>query len=123
MEYKGAMPEALLMKEAALPLFREYQEAAGGHITYLTLSPEIPGAVEIVPGLRGLGITVAMGHSAAGYDVSWAAVKAGLTAATHLGNAERLFHRHLGRRPGERLLGGGHLRWSSPSPGDGAALP
>lgn len=94
MEYKGAMPEALLMKEASLPLFREYQEAAGGHITYLTLSPEIPGAVEIVPGLRGLGITVAMGHSAAGYDVSWAAVKAGVTAATHLGNAERLFHQH-----------------------------
>lgn len=93
-EYKGAMPESLLMKEARLELFREYQEAAGGHITYLTLSPEVPGAVEIIPGLRQLGITVAMGHSAAGYDTSWAAVKAGVTAATHLGNAERLFHQH-----------------------------
>ena len=93
-EYKGAMPERLLMKEASLPLFREYQEAAGGHITYLTLSPEIPGAVEIVPKLRELGITVAMGHSGAGYDISWAAVEAGVTAATHLGNAERLFHQH-----------------------------
>lgn len=93
-EYKGAMPESLLMKEAGIDLFREYQEAAGGHITYLTLSPEVPGAVEIIPGLRQLGITVAMGHSAAGYDTSWAAVKAGVTAATHLGNAERLFHQH-----------------------------
>lgn len=93
-EYKGAMPEYLLMKEADIGLFREYQEAAGGHITYLTLSPEIPGAVEIVPALRDLGITVAMGHSAAGYDVSWEAVRAGVTAATHLGNAERLFHQH-----------------------------
>lgn len=93
-EYKGAMPESLLMKEARLDLFREYQEAAGGHITYLTLSPEVPGAVEIIPGLRQLGITVAMGHSAAGYDTSWAAVRAGVTAATHLGNAERLFHQH-----------------------------
>jgi len=93
-QYKGAMPERLLMKEARLDLFREYQEAAGGHITYLTLSPEVPGAVEIVPGLRELGITVAMGHSAAGYDTSWAAVNAGVTAATHLGNAERLFHQH-----------------------------
>lgn len=93
-EYKGAMPEHLLMKEADIGLFREYQEAAGGHITYLTLSPEIPGAVEIVPALRELGITVAMGHSAAGYYVSWAAVRAGVTAATHLGNAERLFHQH-----------------------------
>ena len=50
---------------------------AGGHVTYLTLSPEVPGAVEIVPALGELGITVAMGHSAAGYDTSWAAVKAG----------------------------------------------
>lgn len=93
-EYKGAMPESLLMKEAGIDLFREYQAAAGGHITYLTLSPEVPGAVEIVPALRELGITVAMGHSAAGYDASRAAVKAGVTAATHLGNAERLFHQH-----------------------------
>ena len=37
---------------------------------------------------------VAMGHSAADYDTAWAAVKAGVTAATHLGNAERLFHQH-----------------------------
>lgn len=93
-EYKGAMPESLLMKEARIDLFREYQEAAGGHVTYLTLSPEVPGAVEIIPALGELGITVAMGHSAAGYDTSWAAVKAGVTAATHLGNAQRLFHQH-----------------------------
>lgn len=93
-EYKGAMPEHLLMKRGDLGLFREYQEAAGGHITYLTLSPEVPGAVEMIPGLRELGIVAAMGHSAAGYDVSRAAVEAGVTAATHLGNAERLFHQH-----------------------------
>lgn len=92
--YKGAMPEHLLMQEAEADLFREYQEAAGGGITYLTLSPEIPGAVELVPALKELGIVVAMGHSAAGYDTAWAAVRAGVTACTHLGNAERLFHQH-----------------------------
>lgn len=51
-EYKGAMPEHLLMKEARAGLFREYQQAAGGHVTYVTLSPEIPGAVDIRPELR-----------------------------------------------------------------------
>lgn len=93
-EYKGAMPEHLLMKEARAGLFREYQQAAGGHVTYVTLSPEIPGAVDIIPELREMGMVVAMGHSAAGYDTAWAAVRAGVTAATHLGNAERLFHQH-----------------------------
>lgn len=92
--YKGAMPEALLMKEASVGLFRQYQEAAGGHVTYVTLSPEIPGAVAAIPALRAMGVTVAMGHSGAGYDEAWAAVKAGCQAATHLGNAERLFHQH-----------------------------
>lgn len=93
-EYKGAMPEHLLMHQGDASLFALYQEAAGGHIKYVTLSPEIPGAIDIVPELRKLGIVVAMGHSGAGYDTSWAAVNAGVTAATHLGNAERLFHQH-----------------------------
>lgn len=93
-EYKGAMPEHLLMHQADTALFARYQKAAGGHIKYVTISPEIPGAVEMVPALRRLGIVVAMGHSGAGYDTSFAAVNAGVTAATHLGNAERLFHQH-----------------------------
>lgn len=93
-EYKGAMPESLLMHQGDIAQFRRYQEAAGGYIKYVTLSPEIPGAIEMVPALRELGIVVAMGHSGAGYDTAMAAVKAGVTAATHLGNAERLFHQH-----------------------------
>lgn len=93
-QYKGAMPESLLMKEFSVDLFREYQEAAGGHITYLTLAPEVPGAVEAIPALKELGITVAMGHTSAGYDTAWAAIKAGAKAATHLGNAQRPFHQH-----------------------------
>ena len=93
-EYKGAMPEELLMHTADPDFFRRCQTAAGGHVKYVTLAPEIPGALELIPALRKMGITVAMGHSAAGYDVSRAAVAAGVTAATHLGNAERLFHQH-----------------------------
>lgn len=93
-EYKGAMPEHLLMRQGDVSLFRRYQEAAGGCIKYVTLSPEIPGAIEMIPALRELGIVVAMGHSGAGYDTAMAAVEAGVTAATHLGNAERLFHQH-----------------------------
>lgn len=45
-EYKGAMPEHLLMHTADAELFAKYQKASGGHVRYTTLAPEIPG----VPG-------------------------------------------------------------------------
>lgn len=93
-EYKGAMPEHLLMHEASVDLFRRYQEAAGGHILYTTLAPEVPGVPELIPQLAELGITSAIGHSGAGYDLSWQCVRAGAKAATHVGNAMRLFHQH-----------------------------
>ena len=93
-EYKGAMPEHLLMHEASVDLFRQYQEAAGGHILYTTLAPEVPGVPELIPQLEALGITSAIGHSGAGYDLSWACVNAGAKSATHVGNAMRLFHQH-----------------------------
>ena len=93
-EYKGAMPEHLLMHEADIELFRRYQEAAGGHVLYTTLAPEVPGVPELIPQLAELGITAAIGHSGAGYDLSWACINAGAKSVTHVGNAMRLFHQH-----------------------------
>ena len=45
-DYKGAMPEHLLQKGNA-DLIRAYQEAAGGDIRYITVSPEVEGVLEI----------------------------------------------------------------------------
>ncbi len=93
-EYKGAMPEELLMREATPELFEHYQEVSGGNVCYVTLAPEVPGVPELIPRLTALGMTCAMGHSGAGYELSSACVDAGVRAATHLGNAMRLFHQH-----------------------------
>ena len=93
-EYKGAMPERLLMKKAEPALFARYQQAAGGHITYVTVSPEVEGTAELIPALREMGITVAIGHSGATYDQAMACIGAGAQAATHTANAMRLFHQH-----------------------------
>ncbi len=93
-EYKGAMPEHLLMHEASPDLFARYQEAAGGHVLYTTLAPEVPGVPDLIPELAKMGITAAIGHSGAGYDLSMRCVEAGAKAATHVGNAMRLFHQH-----------------------------
>lgn len=93
-EYKGAMPEHLLMHTADPELFARYQKASGGHIRYVTLSPEIPGVAEMIPRLTAMGIVCAMGHSGADYDQAMACVRAGVRCCTHLGNAMRLFHQH-----------------------------
>ncbi len=93
-EYKGAMPEHLLMKKAEASLFETYQTAAEGNIRYVTLSPEVEGVPEIIPRLTELGITVAIGHSGATYDQAMACIRAGARAGTHVGNAMRLFHQH-----------------------------
>ncbi len=93
-EYKGAMPEHLLMKQADIALFERYQQAAEGRIKYVTLSPEVAGVPELIPALRNLGITVAIGHSGADYAAAMACIHAGAQAGTHVGNAMRLFHQH-----------------------------
>lgn len=93
-EYKGAMPEHLL-RGADIELLREYQEAAQGDIRYLTVSPEVPGIVDMIPQINGLGIQVAVGHSGADYETARAAIAKGAMASTHTGNAMKLLHQHF----------------------------
>ena len=82
------------MHTADAGLFERYQKASGGHIRYVTLSPEVPGVEEIIPSLPPWASYCAMGHSGAGYDQAMACVKAGVRSCTHLANAMRLFHQH-----------------------------
>ena len=51
-------------------LLRAYQERAEGCVRYLTVSPEVEGVLEMIPAARELGITVAIGHSGADYELS-----------------------------------------------------
>ena len=60
-KHKGAMPESLL-RTPDYDLIARYQEKAEGHIRYITLAPELPGAIELIPKLRALGIVTALGH-------------------------------------------------------------
>ena len=94
-EYKGAMPEHLLMKKPNPELLKEYQDAAEGDIRYITVSPEIEGIPDMIPYIKSLGIQVAIGHSGADYDTARAAVANGAMASTHTGNAMKLLHQHF----------------------------
>lgn len=90
--YKGAMPEELLQTGNAA-LLREYLGAGEGAVRYVTVSPEVPGVVEMIEEVSG-EVTVAIGHSGADYEISRRAIAAGAKAATHTGNAMRLLHQH-----------------------------
>ena len=93
-EYKGAMPEHLLQKPNT-DLVREYQKAAGGDIRYLTIAPELEGAISFISQMKELGIVVSIGHSAASYETAMEAIKAGAASSTHTGNAMKLLHQRF----------------------------
>lgn len=94
-EYKGAMPEHLLKLTPDRELVEAYQKRAGGHIRYMTVSPELDGIVDFIPELKAMGIQVAIGHSGADYETSMAAIDKGAMASTHTGNAMKLLHQHF----------------------------
>jgi N-acetylglucosamine-6-phosphate deacetylase len=76
--------------------FQRFQDAAGGRIVILTMSPEFDEAPEFIGKVAGTGVVVAIGHTGADSRQIRAAVDAGATLSTHLGNGS---HRMLRRHP------------------------
>jgi len=66
-------------------------------IRVITLAPETEGALALIPALVGAGMRVQVGHSAATYEQTCAALGAGASGFTHLFNAMGAFHH---RAPG-----------------------
>ncbi|WP_240647610.1 N-acetylglucosamine-6-phosphate deacetylase [Paenibacillus nanensis] len=67
-------------------VFRGWQDAAAGLIRIVTLSPEWPGASDFIARCADSGVIVSIGHTAASPEQIRAAVAAGATMSTHLGN-------------------------------------
>jgi len=76
--------------------FLEWQAAAKGRIRKVTLAPETTGAIEFIKNLCEHGVIAAIGHSAASVEDVEAAVHAGATMSTHLGNGA---HPYIKRHP------------------------
>lgn len=91
-EYKGAMPESLLRTGDAAML-RGLEKDFPGVIRYITVSPEVPGVIDMIREIAD-EVVVAIGHSGATYDESMRAIDAGARCITHTFNAMRLFHQH-----------------------------
>ena len=82
---RGAHPREHV-RPASLDDFERRQDACDGRIRLVTLAPEVPGAIELIEHLVNSGVRVAIGHTAADPPDIAAAIRAGATMATHLGN-------------------------------------
>jgi N-acetylglucosamine-6-phosphate deacetylase len=75
--------------------FRSWQDAAGGRIHLITLSPEYDDALSFIERLTASGVVVAIGHTAATGPRIREAIAAGARLSTHLGNgAHAVLPRH-----------------------------
>lgn len=67
--------------------FKRWQEAAEGDVRLVTVSPEWDGTPAYVKELVRNGVVASVGHTKANVEQIRAAVDAGATMSTHLGNA------------------------------------
>ncbi len=92
--YRGAHL-AEFMKRPEVSEFNRLQKAAGGNIRLVTLAPEWPGSPRFIAALASRGVVVALGHTNANNEQIDAAIRAGASMCTHLGNGcLALMNRH-----------------------------
>lgn len=82
---RGAHPREHV-RAADWELVLRLNAAAGGRIRLITVAPEVPGIVPVIRAAVRNGIVVAIGHTAANREQLDAAVDAGASLSTHLGN-------------------------------------
>jgi N-acetylglucosamine-6-phosphate deacetylase len=66
--------------------FDRWQQASGGLVKLVTLSPHFDEAPSYIAALRSRGVLISIGHTHASPEQIHAAVDAGATLSTHLGN-------------------------------------
>jgi N-acetylglucosamine-6-phosphate deacetylase len=91
---RGAHP-ARWVRPPDIAEFRRWQEATEGNIRLVTLSPHWPDAPAYIETIARAGVTASIGHTGATAEQIAAAVDAGATLSTHLGNgAHAVMRRH-----------------------------
>lgn len=83
-------PRFLLAPDPAL--LQRLLDAGRGAVRVVTLAPELPGALELIPQILAAGAVAAIGHTDGGHEQTAAALDAGARLLTHL---------HNGMNPGD----------------------
>ncbi|WP_104181623.1 N-acetylglucosamine-6-phosphate deacetylase [Arthrobacter sp. B0490] len=84
-------------------------DAARGTLRHITLDPERAGALPAIRRFVTAGVTVAVGHTEAGYEQSLSALHAGATVLTHAFNGMPGLHHRDPGPVGAALVGGAYL--------------
>ena len=82
------------VRAASIAEFEDFQGSAEGQIRLVTIAPEVEGALALIEYLSDQGVVVSLGHTGANAEEIHAAVDAGATMSTHLGNASYSMTRH-----------------------------
>ncbi len=82
---RGAHPKEFI-RPPDFDEFRRWQEAAEGLVRLVTVSPEWPEAPDYIRAVTRTGVVASVGHTKATAGQIHAAVEAGATMSTHLGN-------------------------------------
>lgn len=83
--YRGAH-RADSIRPPSLKEFERWQNAGGGIVGIVTLSPHFDGSAEYIAALLKRGVHIAIGHSHATPEQISLAVDSGASLSTHLGN-------------------------------------
>jgi N-acetylglucosamine-6-phosphate deacetylase len=116
---RGAHPKQHI-RPADWHEFGEFQKASGNRIRLVTIAPEVPHAIEFIRRAVETGVRISIGHTAATGDEIRAAVDAGATLSTHLGNGS---HPMIRRHPNYIWEQLGEPRLSASIIADGQHLP
>ena len=82
---RGAHP-ARWVRPPDIAEFHRWQDATDGNIRLITLSPHWPEAPAYIKAITEAGVVASIGHTGATAEQIAAAVDAGATLSTHLGN-------------------------------------
>ncbi len=92
--FRGAHPE-MFIRPPDLEEFKQFQEAADNRIRLLTVAPESEGVIPLIKYCADHDIVVSLGHHNGTAEQITAAVDAGASFITHLGNGcANMIHRH-----------------------------
>lgn len=85
--HKAGAHDPTLMQTPSTELIDRFIEAGGGWLRYITIAPELPGALAVIRHAADRGIRMGIGHTNADYATTRAAFDAGATILTHAFNA------------------------------------
>jgi N-acetylglucosamine-6-phosphate deacetylase len=90
-EIKGAHKIDYLW-EPNVEMFTELNAASRGYMKLMTISPELPGNIDVIRAAASQGVVPSIGHTLALYDDIEKAINNGAAHVTHMFNAMRPFH-------------------------------